>query len=249
MKETKDNFSQQAAEYSRYRPTYPAALFDFLLSIVDNRDAAWDCGTGNGQVAVVLSGFFDQVQATDISARQIDLAIRRDNIVYSIQRAEETSFADHSFGLVTVAQAIHWFDFTPFYNEVKRTLKPGGVLAVIGYGLARVDPETDKIIDDFYYNVVGPYWDKERKYIEEGYQTIPFPFREIAAPELTNHYEWSLEEFTGYLGTWSAVQHYIHANNSDPVIAARERLALHWPAETTRKVSFPILLRVGTAGG
>ena len=70
----KDNFSKQADVYAKYRPTYPRDLFDFILSYVANKQAAWDCGTGNGQTAKELAVHFEKVVATDISQKQIDNA-------------------------------------------------------------------------------------------------------------------------------------------------------------------------------
>lgn len=244
MSNTKDNFTNQADKYAKYRPAYPEALYDFLFSPVDSSEAAWDCGTGNGQVAVALSYFFGKVYATDISQKQIENATQRPNIIYRVESAENNSFADESFGLITVAQAIHWFDFDSFYKEVNRTARDKAIFAVIGYGLVRVDDPVNAILDKFYYETIGPFWDKERKYVDENYTTIPFPFNEIKAPSLKNIFDWTLDEFVGYLDTWSAVQHYIKAKNADPVIMIRKELEAIWPPATTRNIQFPILLRV-----
>ncbi len=244
MKIQKDNFSNQSAAYAKYRPAYPPEMYIFLYSLVSDKAAAWDCGTGNGQVAMELSKFFAKVYATDISEQQINNAARRDNVFYSVARAESTLFADNSFDLTTVAQAIHWFDFESFYREVNRTLKPGGIFAVIGYGLIRIDYVTDQIIDHFYQDIIGAYWDKERRYIDENYQTISFPFNELEAPVLKNTFDWTLEELVGYLKTWSAVQHYIKAKNENPVNLVKMELEKIWVKGATKKVQFPILLRV-----
>jgi len=244
MKMLKDNFSNQSGLYAKYRPTYPPALYSFLISLVEQKQVAWDCGTGNGQVAIILSNFFEKVCATDISEQQIKNAAQKENIFYSISRAENTSFADSSFDLITVAQAIHWFDFDLFYKEVKRIIKPNGVLAVIGYGLIRIDGDTNQIIDHFYQHIIGPFWDKERRYIDENYQTIPFPFEEISAPVFSNSFDWTLEELLGYLETWSAVQHYMKANDKNPVSFIENELQKIWLPGTSKKVQFPILLRV-----
>ena len=131
----KDNFSSHSKAYAQFRPHYPKELFDHLLTFVNSKNTAWDCGTGNGQVAGVLADYFTEVYATDISQQQLNEAVRKNNIHYSVQPAEGTGFTDHRFDLITVAQAIHWFRFDPFYAEAKRTLQPGGLLAVIGYGL------------------------------------------------------------------------------------------------------------------
>ena len=240
----KDNFSSRSDQYAQFRPTYPDALFDYLLSIVPATDSAWDCGTGNGQVAHRLAAKFATVYATDISRQQMDNAVVLPNIHYSVQSAEKTDFSDSSFDLITVAQAIHWFDFDAFYKEVSRTVRSGGVLAVIGYNLIRISPAIDAVVDRFYRDVVGPYWDKERRYIDEGYRTIPFPFDEIKTPSFKNAFTWTLDHLIGYIGTWSAVKHYEKKNGSGPVELIRDELRQAWGEVGSRAVDFPMLLRV-----
>ena len=112
----KDLFSQTAVEYATYRPGYPKALMGFLLSKLESRDTAWDCGTGNGQMAKLIAPSFREVCATDISEKQLQQAEARSNIFYSVSPAEDTEFPDDYFDLITVAQAIHWFDFHAFCN-------------------------------------------------------------------------------------------------------------------------------------
>lgn len=240
----KDNFSTQSDQYAKYRPTYPDALYDYLLSIVPGRENAWDCGTGNGQIAQVLARSFEKVFATDISRQQIDNAVLHKRIEYTVQPAERTSFPDSTFDLITVAQAIHWFDFDAFYREVRRTIRNRGVLAVIGYGLIRTNPSIDRIISTFYQDVVGPFWDKERRYVDENYQTIPFPFQEISTPHFDNDFEWSFDHLIGYIGTWSAVKHYEKKNARNPVDLIRDELKKNWGDTAMLKGTFPILLRV-----
>lgn len=240
----KDNFSSGSDRYATFRPVYPEALYDFLLPFVPGRQAAWDCGTGNGQVAQVLAGYFDQVYATDISKQQIEQARPHKKIRYSVQSAESTSFPDNTFDLITVAQAIHWFDFEAFYREVNRTLKHRGIIAVTGYGLFRSFPEADRIITNFYHRIIGPFWDPERVYIDEHYQTIPFPFPEIEAPHLYHKVAWDFNHLAGYLGTWSAVKHYQQQKGRDPFGLIYDDLKKCW-GPSARTVKFPVLLRVG----
>lgn len=241
----KDNFSTQADQYAKYRPSYPNALFDFLIKLVPGRQRAWDCGTGNGQVAEKLAKHFEKIDATDISSRQLQNAFQHERITYSVQPAEKTNFPANSFDLVTVAQAVHWFDFEKFYTEVRRTVKDKGVLAVIGYGLPRISPVIDQIIANFYYNTLDAYWDKERKYVDENYQTIPFPFKEVKAPAFENTLQWTFKHLTGFLGSGSAVQRYKKENGRDPVELIYEDLAKNWGEAASRPMIFPILLRVG----
>ncbi|BDA79287.1 methyltransferase [Leptospira kobayashii] len=241
----KDQFSKQSDLYVKFRPSYPQEVFDFILSLVSARHLAWDVGTGNGQIAEVLSTYFDQVIATDISEKQISNAKKNEKIIYKLESAEKTDFPDNHFDLITVAQAIHWFDFSAFYSEVKRTGKRNGVLAVIGYGLLTTDSEIQKWILHFYSGVLGKYWDKERRYIDESYKTIPFPFEEIPAPAISNDFEWSVEQMIGYLKTWSAIQNYIKEKNQNPLESGLEDLKSIWGEGKKRKVRFPILLRIG----
>lgn len=239
----KDNFSTRADRYAQFRPTYPEALFEHLSQLSPGKEAAWDCGTGNGQVAQRLAAAFQNVQATDISRQQLDNAIVLPNIHYSLQPAERTDFPDHSFDLITVAQAIHWFDFDAFYAEVDRTLKPGGILAVIGYNLPRFNSAVDTVIDGFYRNVIGPFWDKERRYIDENYRTIPFPYADLPSPGFTIDVKWSFDHLIGYIETWSAVKHYQKQKEENPVALVEPGLKAAWGKASRLSGRFPILLR------
>lgn len=241
----KDNFSGHADEYARFRPGYPSSFFQYLQTILPAKKRAWDCGTGNGQVATALASFFTQVEATDISQPQLHNAAQAPNIHYSVQPAEQTHFPDRYFDLIIVAQAIHWFDFEKFYHEVNRTGKHGGVFVVLGYGRIEISQELDVIIADFYTNIIGSYWDKERKYIDEHYQTIPFPFEEIAAPAFVNTLSWKVEHLIGYLNTWSAVKHFENKNGYNPVDTIETPIRNAWGNEIYRDVHFPLLLRAG----
>ena len=241
----KDNFSYQSANYAKYRPSYPDALFKYIYSIASVKEKAWDCGTGNGQVAEKLSAVFEHVFASDISSSQIENGVKKSNIHYSVQAAEQSFFPDDYFDLITVAQAIHWFDFEKFYREVKRVSKNNGLIVITGYGLCKIDLAMDSFIKNFYNNIIGNYWDKERKYIDEDYRTIPFPFEEVEAPAFHNVYEWTLEHFIGYLNTWSAVKHYRTKNNANPVELIIEKLKECWGEKEKRIIHFPLLLRIG----
>jgi ubiquinone/menaquinone biosynthesis C-methylase UbiE len=240
----KDNFSKQADIYAKYRPSYPQSLFDFILQHIDKKQNAWDCATGNGQSAEVLAKYFEKVVATDISQKQIDNAKQAANIYYSVQPADKTDFADNTFDLVTVSQALHWFANDEFYSEVTRVAKPFSILAAWSYSLLNVSPEIDKQVGSFYTTIIGPYWDAERRYVDEEYKTIPFPFREIKAPKFTMEYYWTIEEFQGYINTWSALQKFMSANSHNPVPELIDQIKPYWKNERM-KISFPLHIRIG----
>ena len=241
----KDNFSAQSENYAKYRPTYPPVFFEYLNSLVLTKQATWDCGTGNGQLAYELAKTFDSVFATDISQSQIDNALLASNIEYSVQPAEKTNFKDNLFDLIVVAQAIHWFDFDKFYREVKRTAKNNALICIVGYGKIEIVEQIDHIITNFYQNIIGAYWDKERRYIDENYATIPFPFKEIATPSFANKLEWTFGHLIGYLNTWSAVKHFIKHNGYNPIDKLQTEIEQHWKEGEMKEVTFPLLLKIG----
>ena len=247
MKEVLDNFSAQPEIYKKFRPTYPKALFNEILQYVSERKLCWDCGTGNGQIAAELSKHFEKVYASDLSPQQIAQAEKRANIFYSSGRSEKTSFEDHIFDLVTVGQAIHWFDIQAFNHEVKRVVKNGGIVAFWGYSLLGVDEGIDQKINEFYYDTVGKYWDKERGLVDARYKTIEFEFEELpVSKSLTIDVKWDLRHLEGYLNSWSAVQNYRReTGNESPVPKLIDALRHSWSENELRNVRFPIFLRVG----
>jgi len=240
----KDNFSRQAETYAKYRPGYPRELFDFILSRVSARDDAWDCATGNGQSARELSRYFKKVMATDISQNQLDNAAQAENIIYSIQPAEATTFGENSFDLITVSQALHWLQFEEFYQEVRRVGRPESWIAVWMYGLLQISPDIDKLIEVHHYSTLATYWDYERKYVDENYSTIPFPFEEIDCPPFSIRLEWTLAQLEGYLLSWSALQKFISANDFNPVEELIRKIRPLWPGETV-PIIFPVHMRMG----
>lgn len=239
----KDRFSAHANQYAQFRPTYPPELYEFIFKQVHDFDAAWDCGTGNGQAARDLSKKFKKVFATDLSTKQLENAYWADNIFYSVAN-EKSSFTDNSFDLITVAQAAHWFNMEIFSEEVKRVSKPNGVVALWGYGLLSIHPEIDLLIHHFYSQIVGPFWDKERRHIDEHYKNLYFPFQEIQSPAFVITVLWTLAQLEGYLTTWSAVQKYIGVYNQNPVDDLISQIKIFWKDER-QTVTFPLFLRLG----
>jgi len=241
----KDYFSDNSPGYSQFRPHYPQEMIQQIVSLVPNKYAALDVATGNGQLAAKLADFFQTVYATDISENQLKQAPDIKNVVYKKMLAEHTDFTDNQFDLIAVAQAIHWFDFETFYKEIYRILKPDGIFAVLGYGLFSTNKDSDKILWRLYEEIVGPYWNPERNYLTDEYQTIPFPLEEIVNEKFTQSYTWSFEQVIGYLETWSATANYKKAhNNENPIDIVREELRVSWDKGDT-KVAFPMFLRIG----
>ncbi len=241
----KDHFSTGSSDYARFRPRYPSALFDWLASQSPTTALAWDVATGSGQAAVELASRFERVVATDASAAQLASAERRPNVEYRCEPAERSTLDAQSVDLVTVAQALHWFEHERFFAEASRVLKPGGLLAVWCYEIFETTPAVDALVSRFYHGVVGSYWPPERRWIETGYADLALPFPRVEAPAFALTARWDLDDLVGYLGTWSAVHRYRADRGEDPLPAVRGALAEVWgdPAEE-RAVSWPLKLHV-----
>jgi SAM-dependent methyltransferase len=207
---------------------------------------AWDCATGNGQAARDLARYFATVIATDASGEQIAHALPASNIAYRVAPAEASGLADRSVDVVTVAQALHWLDFDRFYVEVRRVARSGGLIAVWSYGACHVGADVEPLLREFEEGVVGPYWSPERRWVDEGYRTLPFPFEELAVPPFELRVRWSLSQLREYLSSWSAVASYRRDRGEDPVAPLMERIEHHWgPSERAREVAWPLSVRVG----
>lgn len=217
MSETIDRFSTVAEEYALYRPHYPDSLYQFLFSLQPYRDRAWDVGTGNGQVATVLSSVFESVVATDISPQQLSQAPVLPNVIYRAVAAENSEIDTASVDLITVGQAVHWFDIGKFASEAQRVGKPHAVLAIWCYTLLETEPQVDILIRHLYEDILEGYWDPQRTHIDRHYQDIDFPFVELPCPQFEMQNNYGLHDILGYLRTWSAVTKFLNQNNSDPV--------------------------------
>ena len=244
----KDHFSAHAKDYREFRPEYPPELFSFLARAAPGRDLAWDCGTGNGQAAIGLAEHFAKVLATDASAEQIRNAQPHPRVEYAVANAEKCPLADHVADLVTVAQALHWFDHDGFYGEVRRVTRPGGLIAATCYYEPSVNPQIDPILRRW-EAFIRPYWTPERKWVDAGYRTIPFPFPELPAPRFTLSAECTLDRFLGYLGTWSATRAYIKSHRTDPLEQFRAEFTAAWgDTATVRPLRWAFNVRLGRVG-
>ncbi len=242
----KDHFSGHSRSYAEYRPTYPDSLFSFLADCCTEHRLAWDCATGNGQAALALRPLFEKVIASDASEAQIQAAESDPKIEYFVSPAEASGLDGDSIDLVTVAQALHWFDIPGFFDEAQRVLAPGGVLAVWSYERCLVDPDCDEVINELYANIVGSYWPPERKLVDDGYRNIELPMPSISSPDFAMKAHWSADEMLGYLLTWSASQRYLMEHGSDPVALIEDRLHAVWGGGS-REVSWPLNLKIGRA--
>lgn len=232
--------------YAEYRPRYPGSLFDAVAGLAPGRSLAWDCATGSGQAALELARRFDRVVASDASAGQLARAASHPGVSYRLALAHASGLPDGSVDLVTVAQALHWLPLEAFYREVRRVLRPRGALAVWTYGRPVVSPGIDRIMTGFYDQTIGPWWPAERRMVDAGYAGLSFPFPEEALAPQEMRQTWTLRQFLGYVGTWSAVIRYRADRRLDPVAALEEALLPEWgDSATPRPITWPLVVRAG----
>ncbi len=240
-----EHFSSVAGAYAAYRPSYPAELFGWLAEVAPAPALAWDCGAGSGQGTRGLAERFAHVVATDASRAQIGSAVRAPGVSAWAATAERSAIRTGRVDLIAVAQALHWFDLPAFYDEARRVLRPGGVLAAWTYADPRVEGPPAPVLDAF-ADEVRPYWPPQRGLVDSGYRGIPFPFAEVAVPAFGMAADWTLDELVGYLGTWSAVGAYRTLRETDPLPGLRATFAEPWgnPA-TRRRVVWTLSVRAG----
>jgi len=241
-----DHFSEQAKEYARHRPSYPAAMFDYLVSLAPARELAWDCGTGNGQAAIALAEMFQHVIATDASSAQIENAFPHERVEYRVEPSENTTIPAGTVDLITVGTAVHWFDFDPFYTEVRRVGKANGIIAVWTYHLPMIAPEIDTWLEHFYRSTLKGYWPDRIRYLDQRYRSLPFPFEEIQPPGFEMQATWDLGELIGFLASWSAVRKLVEARGKMAFEAQVKELEDVWGEKTQeKKIRWPLHFRIG----
>jgi len=238
-------FSAGSSDYARYRPSYPSKWFDWLAAQCAVRSLAWDCACGSGQATEELAQRFEKIIPTDASAAQLRNAPLLPNVEWRLASAEASGLVSGSVDLVTVAQALHWLDLPRFWQECRRVLKTKGILAVWGYGIPRLShPSANRVFQNFYHGVVGEFWPKERRVVEEGYAGIDFPFQEIPVPAFEMAQSWDAEHIAGYCASWSATDRYRKATGHDPIPELREKLTGELGSAAT-EIRWPFFAKVG----
>lgn len=245
----KDYFSSQAKEYAQHRPSYPEAMFAYLAALAPSRELAWDCGTGNGQAALALADRFQKVIATDASAAQIENAFSHEKIEYRVEPSEKTTISANSVDLITVGTAVHWFDFEAFYREVRRVGKRDGILAAWTYSFPIIEPEVDRWLEHFYWETLAGFWPKRIHYLEERYETLPFPFEEIKPPEFEMKATWEVDNVLGFLASWSAVRKLLETQGESAFDEPAKELEHIWrKGAKKREIRWPLHFRIGKLG-
>ena len=243
----KENFfSPIAKEYARFRSRYPEELFKWLASVAPSNQLAWDCATGTGQSASSLVNYFERVVATDISAELLAQAALHERITYRKADALNSGIESASIDLITVANAMHWFHGPDFEREVRRVLKPGGVIAAWSFAFASITPEVDRLTRKMHNEIVDPFWIEPNRIVEYGYKDLHFPYALLEAPDISMTSYLDLVAIEGYMRTWSASTKYQAKNGMDPVSLVHDDLLAAWgdPLKV-RAVNWQLNLKAG----
>ena len=246
--EARESFSHASDDYARDRPRYPDSLFAWIAGHCRQRQAAWDCATGNGQAAAALAKHFELVEATDISPGQIAHGFRAPNIVYSAQPAERTEFGDAHFDLIAVAQALHWFDLGLFWPEVRRVAKPGALFCAWGYSWI----EGNETLQQYYFEpmlaLLGPYWAPNNHLLWERYRSdeIAFPFERLDAPPFSIQVEWDIAAIVRFVRTWSSYKRALEDRDAAIAFARLENEAsLRFGQQGPMPLAMPLAVAAG----
>ncbi|TPE54577.1 class I SAM-dependent methyltransferase [Maribrevibacterium harenarium] len=235
-----------SANYARVRPSYPPELYLWLSQQVANTGVVWDCACGTGQASIDLAAYFDRVEATDLSAAQIAKATPHRKVHYSVQKSEETSFPDHYFDAICVAHALHWFDLPDFWQEVKRVLKPNGVIVVWGYHWFRLDDVAGQLVDETLLPLLKPYWPPQSRLLWTRYDDMAFPFQRIEVPDFKLETQWTLGQTCDFIRTWSATQFFVADGGQEILENFEQKLRECWGNAGDKKpVSMPFFAHAG----
>ncbi len=247
VKPFQDNYGGHADDYARYRPAYPWSVLEQLIEKAPHRRLAWDCGTGNGQVACHLADHFDQVWASDGSELQLSHARPHSKVTYYCSSAEQSGLQEASVALVTVATAVHWFHLEAFYQEAHRVLCPGGVIGVWTYAPDLVAPEPLGEVVHQLANQLHHDWPSGMEWVDKRYSDLPFPFEEFELEVPSFTVPWALDDLLGWVSTWSGIHRYRKRTGQEPLAGLRQRLLDRWPNKegTTADLTLPFYYRWG----
>lgn len=135
VNEPSRRFGDIAAAYADLRPSYPDALYDFLLAHLDGpRGTCVDLGAGPGKATLALAERFATVAAVEPDARMLAAMPKRENVAPVQRAAEDAEFPAGRVDCVTAATSFHWMEQDVVVSHVARWLRPGGVFFPFLYG-------------------------------------------------------------------------------------------------------------------
>jgi SAM-dependent methyltransferase len=243
-------------------------LFDVVIAetraagIQVDRGTLFDLGCGSGQAMVPLAPHFNRCVGADISETQVEACARRldkklaaaDRAKCSVHVGGATEFnlpaEAQPVDIVTVAQAMHWFDMPAFGKQLEQHLRPGGLVFAWMYGLSELEPApcNDLLVKLDAMLMRDGHWPAGRKHIDDGYRrlslSVPLPVEQVRTfrPVETR----SLDDFVAYLSTWSGINRYIAKTGHSAVLDEfKVKMAAHLEGgKAPLRVTLPIRMYV-----
>jgi SAM-dependent methyltransferase len=124
------SFGAVAVDYAALRPGYPDDAVAFLLGTTPRR--VLDLGAGTGLLTEVVLRAGHEVVAVDPSPAMLEqLRARLPGVATEVGGAEAVPLPDRSVDAVVAGQAAHWFDPPPAAAELRRVLRPGGIVGFV----------------------------------------------------------------------------------------------------------------------
>lgn len=241
-------FDAAAAQYLQFRPTYPAALFQWLADITPQHRLAIDCGTGNGQAAVAIAPYFDQTIAIDRHNNPLKHALPHPSVEYRHLPAEHMDFADQSVDLIVAASAAHWFDLAAFYPQCQRVLSSDGRIVLWSYSWPNAQDRAIRAILSEAKQALDPHWSAPSLWHLNAYRDLPFPFETVPTPHFQLTLDWDIDQLIQFLFTWAAIREHVQQRDAHFLDRLRGQLERIWPATQPRHFIFPIHMKAGRLG-
>jgi ubiquinone/menaquinone biosynthesis C-methylase UbiE len=143
-RDTVARFSDRAADYVKYRPTYPAEAIDDLLAGLGPPAGliVADVGAGTGISSRLVADRGSRVVAIEPGEGMRSAAAAHPRVRWLAARAERLALVAESVDLILCAQAFHWFDPAAVLPEFARVLRPDGRLAIMWNRRSTTDPLT-----------------------------------------------------------------------------------------------------------
>jgi len=215
-------FKGTAWYYARYRPVYPAAVFELIADKfgLNKQHKVLDLGAGTGEMAIPLSKYVGEIVAVEPDPAMISEGKWRaeeanvENIVWQQKRAEDFKGEPDSFQLVVIGQALHWMEQQEVLENILQLVKQDGGLAVVTSrsvwkGKEDWQVKTVEVIKRFLGEErragKGTFQGDGRRH-DEVIAELPFARHEVQ--DFKNDYSWNVEKLIGYLySTTFATKH------------------------------------------
>ncbi|MBA3665519.1 MAG: class I SAM-dependent methyltransferase [Bacteroidetes bacterium] len=169
---TEDRFSNRVDNYVKFRPHYPVAVYDHLLSegVIPKGAVIADAGCGTGISSKLFLKQGHKVFGIDPNKNMLDAAaefLNDDNFIPVYSRAENTSLENKSVDLVICAQAFHWFDKQKAKQEFQRILTPNGYVALMWNDRRTTSTDFLKVYEDFLQMFGTDYKEVNHKNVQD----------------------------------------------------------------------------------